>query len=232
MPSRSVTSPINWILDNLLPPALRDSRLFMTPLFRALFGARASDFMRFKEEAPFLTKREFRGWYERLASSHIRRESDLTPEALEAVLEAVVGDQVLDVGAGRGFLARRLAERAAGLVVGVDLFASGGAGRAHLLRADGEALPFRDGAFDTVTCCHTLEHVQDAEAAVAELRRVARRRLVVVVPRQREYAFTFDLHVRFFPYAFSLHQLMRRPGASCRVVRNDFVYVEELPGGR
>jgi len=82
-----------------------------------------------------------------------------------------------------------------------------------------------------VTCCHVLEHVQDAEAAVRELRRVARRRLVVVVPRQREYRYTFDLHLRFFPYPSSLQQLMRRRGARCEVVDNDLLYVEELGDG-
>ncbi len=231
MLDRAVTSPVNWVLDNLVPPFLRDRAFFMMPLFWLLFGRRAREFARFKEVAPFLSKAEFVAWYARLADGHIQRESDLTERVAGEVLAAVAGESVLDVGSGRGYLARRLAERVRGRVLGADLHVpSDRGGDAVFLRADGEALPFPDRSFDTVTCCHVLEHVQDASATVRELRRVARRRLVVVVPRQREYAYTFDLHIRFFPYASSVQQLMKRPDARCEVVQNDFVYVEDLQG--
>lgn len=229
MLARGITNPINRVLDNVLPPFLRDSRVFMTPLFWLLFGRSAGEFMRFKEVAPFLSKREFVAWYARLGARHIERESDLTDRMLDEVLGAVVGDSVLDVGSGRGLLARRLAERVRGPVVGVDISApSPRRGKEVFLRGDGEALPFASRSFDTVTCCHALEHVQDAAATVLELRRVARRRIVVVVPRQREYAFTFDLHIRFFPYPWSLQQLMKRDGARCAVVQNDIIFIEDL----
>jgi len=230
MLARSLTRHLGWCLDNLLPPVLRDSRGLMRPLFWLLFGKRAGEFMRFKEAAPFLSPAEFRAWYRRLADSHIQRPTDLSPGSLAAVLEAVRGGSALDVGSGRGYLAGRLAGTAGRTVVGVDLQVEPAPGRVRLVRAAGERLPFRAGAFDTVVCSHVLEHVQDAAAALAELRRVARRRVVIVFPRQREYPFTFDLHLRFFPYAFSVHQLTRNPAGRCRLVDGDFVYVEDLDG--
>lgn len=229
MPSRSVTNRINWVLDNLVPPAVRDSRWFMMPLFWIVFGKRSGDFARFKDAAPHLSRAEYSGWYERLASSHIERESDLTPGVVQEVLGAVVGDSVLDVGCGRGYLVRRLAADPGRRVVGVDLHVPP-AGDASFCRGDGESLPFPDRSFDTVTCCHVLEHVLDASAALRELRRVARRRLIVVLPRQREYTYTFDLHIRFFPYASSVRQLMKRRDARCDLVDNDFLYVEDRSG--
>jgi SAM-dependent methyltransferase len=228
MLSRAVTGPIGWVLDNLLPPILRDSRLFMWPAFRLLFGAKAPHFMSFKDEAPFLSKREFRDRYALLADVHLQRDSDLSGEVLARVLAEVRGESALDVGSGRGHLARALSARLPGAVVGIDLFTPRPEGRPAFTRGDAEALPVRARSFDTVLCCHTLEHVQDAAAVVAELRRVAHRRLIVVVPRQREYPFTFDLHVRFFPYPFSLQQLMRRPGARCEPCGSDLVYVEDV----
>jgi ubiquinone/menaquinone biosynthesis C-methylase UbiE len=44
--------------------------------------------------------------------------------------------------------------------------------RINLLAADGQALPFRSGAFDAVVACLVLCTIPDAAAAVAEMRRV------------------------------------------------------------
>lgn len=57
------------------------------------------------------------------------------------------------------------------------------------------ALPFADGAFDTVVCFHVLEHVPNDRAAVAELARVVgpRGRVIVIVPRDESRATTFEV---------------------------------------
>ena len=44
-----------------------------------------------------------------------------------------------------------------------------------IVEADGQFLPFADGAFDYVICAHVLEHVEDPKQLIAELMRVARR---------------------------------------------------------
>ena len=78
---------------------------------------------------------------------------------------------------------------------------------------------------------HTLEHVQHLGSALAELRRVAAKRLVVVVPRQRPYRVTFNPHIHFFPYEFSLLAWTGtdRP-YRCELVGGDWLYVEEQTG--
>ena len=47
------------------------------------------------------------------------------------------------------------------------------------VRAVAEALPFADNAFETVTAFLTVHHWQDVDAGLAELRRVAPRRIVL-----------------------------------------------------
>jgi ubiquinone/menaquinone biosynthesis C-methylase UbiE len=92
-----------------------------------------------------------------------------------------------------------------------------------------ERLPFPDRAFDTVVCAHTLEHVQELEAAIRELRRVTARRLIIVVPRQRPYQYTFDLHLHFFPYRSSLLMALK-PGKGnyhCENLQGDWFYFED-----
>lgn len=63
-----------------------------------------------------------------------------------------------------------------------------------------EALPYADKEFDTVVCTHVLEHILDYRLALAELRRIAAKRLIIVVPREREGRYTFNPHFHFFPY--------------------------------
>ena len=54
-----------------------------------------------------------------------------------------------------------------------------------------------------MVCTHVLEHILEFRQALSELRRVARRRLIIVVPQEREYRFTFNPHLHFFPYPHS-----------------------------
>jgi hypothetical protein len=72
-------------------------------------------------------------------------------------------------------------------------------------------------------CSHTLEHIPDLWRAAAELRRVARR-VVVVVPRQRYYRYTFDYHLHFFPSAAPLVHLL---GGQARLVDGDWFVVSD-----
>ena len=44
-----------------------------------------------------------------------------------------------------------------------------------MVEADGQFLPFADGAFDYVICSHVLEHVEDPDLLISELMRVAPR---------------------------------------------------------
>jgi ubiquinone/menaquinone biosynthesis C-methylase UbiE len=46
------------------------------------------------------------------------------------------------------------------------------------------ALPYPDRAFDLVVCCEVLEHLEEPARALAELRRVTSRYLLVSTPRE------------------------------------------------
>jgi ubiquinone/menaquinone biosynthesis C-methylase UbiE len=73
------------------------------------------------------------------------------------------------------------------------------------VKAPIEALQFPDSSFDVVMCSHTLEHVQDLDAAVAELVRVAAKQVIVIVPREHGLnELSTDYHFQFFADADSL----------------------------
>jgi SAM-dependent methyltransferase len=88
--------------------------------------------------------------------------------------EAGEGVRALDVATGGGHVARRLRE-AGCEVVSVDP----APGMRPTVVAPAEHLPFADGSFDVVACRIAAHHFDDVRAAVAEMARVSRDRVVV-----------------------------------------------------
>ena len=88
--------------------------------------------------------------------------------------EPAEGVTVLDVATGGGHVARRLREAGA-TVVTVDP----APGMAADTTAPAEALPFADDSFDAVACRLAAHHFADVLAAVKEMARVARHRIVI-----------------------------------------------------
>jgi len=88
--------------------------------------------------------------------------------------------RALDAGCGTGFQAAVLASigyRTHGVDISAGLLAEARRRRASvaLARADVEALPYEDQAFDAVTCCgSTLSFLDNPAVAVAEMGRVLR----------------------------------------------------------
>jgi ubiquinone/menaquinone biosynthesis C-methylase UbiE len=228
--NRKASLWINEALDRYLPPVIRDSKLF-GKLARRMYGQLTIDIVDLKDKAFYLSRAEFATFYQSLNSRFNQGATDLTPESLDGVLRAVRGQTVLDVACGLGYVCERLASDHS--VVGCDVAVSAGRRGTHpnVRWCDGnvEELPFRDRAFDTVVSTHTLEHVQHFGKALDELRRVARKRIVVVVPHQRPYMATFNPHIHFFPYKFSLLAWTGtdRPH-SLDLVGGDWLYVEDV----
>lgn len=111
-------------------------------------------------------------------------------DALAQLVEATQPQTVLDVGCGEGFVAAFLKKRMPEThITGVDLSETALAyARQHFgqcatfQQADIYQLPFPDQVFDTVVCSEVLEHLDDPDRAMRELKRVARRYVVITVP--------------------------------------------------
>ena len=189
---RELTSRVSWLLDNLLPPLLRDSRWVMAPLFRLAYGPQlAKQVMGFKEHAHGLSDQAYTELYAAYSRCPLgSRCTDLNAATVKRLLQLLQGHTVLDAGCGRGFLLSVLANQRPDLAfTGCDVVLPAEQERAagvQWVAASLEALPFADQAFDTVLCTHTLEHVQDLPKALAELRRVRQQRLIVVLPNPPE----------------------------------------------
>jgi SAM-dependent methyltransferase len=123
----------------------------------------------------------------------VRRLMDGFHGTLDELWGLASPESVLDVGCGEGVLTHEWAERLGdGRIVGIDL-------DDPKLRAEWErrtrpnlefrveeatSLSFADDEFEMATAIEVLEHVPQPEATVAEMARVARRWLLVSVPRE------------------------------------------------
>jgi len=107
------------------------------------------------------------------------------------LLDAKPRTRLLDVSCGTGALLAAARERGIE-AVGVDLsdeaikLAKQAAPNAELVVGTGEALTFRDGSFDYVTCLGSLEHFLDMGRGLEEMKRVAKPggRFCIMVPNQ------------------------------------------------
>jgi ubiquinone/menaquinone biosynthesis C-methylase UbiE len=108
-------------------------------------------------------------------------------QAVRDAIDVKPGEQVLDIGAGPGFLAAEMAVSAApgGAVIGTDISESMLAIAAARLdpvgdvvlrfeHADACALPYTDASFDAVVSTQVYEYLEDVETALRELARVLR----------------------------------------------------------
>jgi 2-polyprenyl-3-methyl-5-hydroxy-6-metoxy-1,4-benzoquinol methylase len=113
--------------------------------------------------------------------------------ALDELWERAAPESVLDVGCGEGVLTVEWAERLGdGRVVGIDLddpklrieWEKRARPNLEFRAEEATRLSFGDDEFELATAIEVLEHVPEPEATLAEMARVARRWLLVSVPRE------------------------------------------------
>lgn len=228
---RTTTNRIRFVLEDLVPPVLRDSFLFRG--FASIFwGKHISQLADFRARAPFLTDDEYADLYREHPRVH--EGTDNSEQCIARICKDAIGETVADIGCGTGVLLSKLKNKRPEFsrLVGVDFVIDDAASRDGIeyVAAKIEKLPFADNEFDTIICTHVIEHVLEPKTAIAELRRVARKRLIIVVPREREYKYTFNPHFNFYPYVHSfLREMHPVPEKHiCEDIRRDIYYCEDL----
>lgn len=95
---------------------------------------------------------------------------------------------ILDVGAASGWFLHELKKKFDNAdCTGIDVY-----GKAidygkkkykdiKLLRADAHKLPFKDESFEVIVCCEVLEHVENSEAVIREMKRVLKKNGSIIV---------------------------------------------------
>lgn len=245
---RNITTKVHWILDNLLLPVLRECRPLMKLLSWIIYGKYGKLYLDFKNKGNYLhlTPEEFKNYYVAVEPI-ITRPTDINKKCL-ALLDKEISlidtelsrdnspdkVKILDISCGRGFLSERLAKNNPDKeIYGVDINImenekNNKISNLHYVEGSIEQIPFEDNYFDCVISTHTIEHIIYAHRAVKELRRVCKDKLIIIVPCQREYKYTMDFHVQFFPYVHSLQQFMGNVNSFCEKAGGDLYYREKV----
>lgn len=231
--SRNVTNCISFVLDNILPPIIRDSKWFIILPMKLFYGREFSTFMTFKEKLPFYTEGDIHKIYENSEHGKITRDTDLNSGCIDYILNNLAGRSVLDIGCGTGYLCNLVSSKGFD-VTGADFVITQQAKAKYpqlkLIETTIEKTGFLDKQFDTVISAHTIEHISDPRKAIQELRRITKKKLMVVLPCQRPYQYTFDLHVNFYPYEYNVLRELRpeTKNFTLKKIQGDWVYEESF----
>src|SRR3546814_3792565 len=105
---RETTNAIRTVLEEVLPPFVRDSAA-MRWLFRRHWGRLVDDLEDFRARIPFVTPEEYRDVYARLP--RVQSETDNSRACIDLIAGDMLGATALDVGCGTGYLLHVLAGR-------------------------------------------------------------------------------------------------------------------------
>lgn len=229
--NKNITNVIRLTMDELLPPFLRNSKTFMYPLFYIWYrGENVDKLMEFKNRFYELSEAEYAEYYQ--LHKTLRGEgTDMSRESLQFVKDHLgddKGQSIIDVGCGNGYMLKQIRQWGYTNLSGSDIVEEELGIDINFKQGNIENLPFADNEFDVVICNHTIEHVLDPQKAVSELKRIAKKRLILTTPVQRFSKYTFDLHLNFFPIKSYLLHLMKIPNNKCVNNKGDWSFVGYL----
>lgn len=226
---REFTNLIRFVMDECLPPIIRDRKWFMYPFYHFAYrGNGIREKMELKDRILSFDNADYARFYAGLRSISRDRETDLNRACVEAIIGTIkdTDRSLLDLGCGNGFLLWRVCQERPGLkLAGVDVKPPAARDGFEFVEANIEALPFPDRSFDVITMNHVLEHLLNPEAVLREIRRVARRAFIIVTPRQRYYYHTLDEHINFFPHEWALKRLFPNDTVSIRNLDGDWIVI-------
>lgn len=228
--NRDLTNTIRYVMDEWIPPVIRDNKYFMYPFFYFAFkGKNLKVMMEFKSLVHSMTDEEYEAVYRNLEAIAKHRPTDLNKQCINYILEHIdpAAEGVIDIGCGLGFFLKKLVDHGVKDVWGCDLYDKMNIPGIRYKKGNIEALPFPDNSFDIVVCSHILEHVKDFDKAVSEIKRIARKKVIVTIPRQRYFYYTLDLHIRFFYVAAELAAAMKMEKYTVESLNGDFVFIGE-----
>jgi len=228
--NRKLTNTIRFVMDELIPPVIRDSKIFMYPFFYLAYrGRNIKEMMDFKSKVYNYTPEQYENLYNNLNSISRNRITDLNQSSINLILRELQNDNIkniIDIGCGSGYLLNLIGDKFPHIDrTGFDIKNASGIEKFNFVQGNLECLPFEDKSFDVVVCCHTIEHLLKLDDCINELVRITKKKLIIVTPCQRYFYYTLDEHVNFFPLKQQLIHLFPFQTYNCKLIDGDWVYI-------
>ncbi|MFC1761619.1 class I SAM-dependent methyltransferase [Planctomycetota bacterium] len=158
-----------------------------------------------------------------------KRETDYTTKQKNTVTGLIVGKDILEIGCGAGAFIKSLCLEEY-VCTGVDPNCTPVSSQ-HLKLLSGivQEFNFPEQSFDTVISFKTLEHIPDAKSELVYWRKLARRRVILVLPCQRYRRYVYDGHINFYPDEYQLRlQLGLSSDANVLKVNHEWLVYEDV----
>lgn len=227
---RENTNRIRFVLEELIPPIFRDSFIFKL-LIKFLYRDDKTH-QNLKSNITTLSEREYIKYYENMPQIHDH--SDLSEICIREILKQIKKGDILDVGCGNGFLLKKIRKKfkninlyGSEITVTKELKKNSSKNNFKLFKKKIENLNNINKKFDTVICSHVLEHVLDINLAYKNLKKLCKKKLIIIVPKERPYQHTFNGHLHFFPYTWSFINTIRPKNKFfIHELKRDLLFVE------
>ncbi len=228
--NRKFTNTIRFVMDECIPPFIRDNKWFMYPFYYLAYrGKNISEVMNFKQRVYQFSEADYANFYNQIDSISRNRLTDLNAASIEFIftqIELIQPKKIVDIGCGRGYLLSLIHERFPEIeLTGLDIKACHPNPPYTFVQGNIENLPFENNSFDLVLCNHTIEHLIHLSTCIHELIRVTKSNLLVVTPKQRYFYYTLDEHVNFFYQAEQLTSLFPIKNYSIKNLQGDWGYI-------
>ena len=229
---RENTNKIRFVLEELLPPILRDSFIFKLIVKKLYRNDKTHQNLKYN--ILNLSKKKYKKYYENMPQIH--NNSDLSKKCIDEILRYIKPRSIIDVGCGNGFLLKKIRDKnksvelnGTEIVITKEIKKKLKTQKIKIYEKSIEDLNRFKKKYDTVICSHVLEHVLDINLAYTNLKKICKKRLIIIVPRERPYEHTFNGHIHFFPYKWSLINTIRPKNKSLiKDLNRDFLYIENL----
>jgi len=233
---RRTVNFIRFILEDVLPPFLRDSFIFKLIVKKLYRKDRTHEIL--KKEILWLSDEEYRNYYANMPN--IQGDTDNSDECIKEIIKNIIPNNVIDVGCGNGYLLDQIKKN---YLANHELKLSGSEivktnklndisikNNITVYEKPIEKISDINLKFDTTICTHVLEHILEINKAYDELKKITKKRLIIIVPKERPYNYTFNGHIHFFPYDWSFINTIKPKTKNFKIyeVYRDFVYIEDL----
>jgi len=231
--NRILINKIRFILEEFIPPIIRDSLIFKYIVKYFYRSDKLHENL--KENILNYTKKNYLEYYS--AMPEINGKTDNSEDCIKVIIKQVLPNNIIDVGCGRGYLLERLRkENPKYKLFGTEIYLSRTLEEKKIkynfktIKTDILSIDKIKKIYDTVICTHVLEHILDIRAAYKKLKKICKQRLIIIVPKERPYKYTFNGHLHFFPYEWSLINTLRPDTKNFKIknIKRDFMFIEDI----